>query len=118
MCVFIVRGSIPTSQLLSTESGQMMRVALAFRSSALSGIEESIPPHIKDTQTISQNVYMLKSQRKQHVKIQYQDSLSEEGAFLEVFLFLNPVSDAKPRSAAAKSRSSCNTGASAQRPFS
>lgn len=52
MCVFVMWGSIPTSQLLSTESGQMMRVALAFRSSALSGIEESTPAHAKDTQTI------------------------------------------------------------------
>lgn len=113
MCVFIVWGIITTSQLLSTESGQMMRVALAFRSSALSGMEEST-----STQTISQNErYMPNSQRKHQVKIHYQDSLSEGVAFLEVFFFLNPVSDAKPPNAAAKSRSSCNTGASAQKPY-
>lgn len=46
-----------------------------------------------------------------------EDSPSEGVAFLEVFFFLKPESDAKPPSAAAKSRSSCNTLASAHKPY-
>lgn len=38
---------IPTSQLLSTESGQMTRVALADKSSALSAVDDSAPAHAK-----------------------------------------------------------------------
>lgn len=36
-----------TSQLLSTERGQMMRVVLAFKSSALSAMEDSAPAHVR-----------------------------------------------------------------------
>lgn len=36
-----------TSQLLSTERGQMMRVVLAFKSSVLSAMEDSAPAHVK-----------------------------------------------------------------------
>lgn len=36
-----------TSQLLSTERGQMMRVVLAFKSSVLSAMKDSAPARLK-----------------------------------------------------------------------
>lgn len=44
-----------TSQLLSTERGQMMRVVLAFKSSGLSVMEDSATAHVKKKKKISPN---------------------------------------------------------------
>lgn len=46
-----------TSQLLSTERGQMMRVVLAFKSSGLSAMEDSATAHVKKRKKEAQIKY-------------------------------------------------------------
>lgn len=98
--------SVPTSQLLSTDSGVTIRVALADKSSALSGMEESAPACKKIL--TKQNRRLWNRQQYKMAHSQKLNLLLAAVSFLSLFLFLNDVSDDEPPSAAAKSRSSRN----------
>lgn len=112
-CVFLCAFCcFPTSQLLSTESGEMMRVALVDKSSVVSVTEDSTPAHTKKTDDVTHRRYIANT-------VWETDSglfniLFAAVVLWVVFIFFEPLSVSEPPSAAAKNRSSCNTGAAAQ----